>query len=221
MLRSRLVAKQRKRRTGGRSARVLNAVLTAAKATLVRRGFAQFSIAEVAKLSGVHETSIYRRWCTRAALIVETVLTHYERELPIPNTGVLRDDIVWLLRGLLKTLKSRLGITLIRMVAGPEGASQEVKAIRETYWGQRREELKVVFHRGIERGELPRHTDLDLLLDTLIGTFYVRALITTGPLDIHLPEQVTDLVLRGAVHRHRDTRSSLGSSSRPLCGSLP
>ncbi len=192
-----------KRRTGGRSARVLRAVLAAARTTLLRRGFVQFSIAEVARLSGVHETSIYRRWGTRAALIVEAVLSHYERELPIPNTGVLRDDVVRLLHGLLDTLNSRLGITLIRMVAGPEGASEEVKAVREMYWGRRRQELKVVFERGIDRGELPRDTDPDLLLDTLIGTFYVRALITTGSLDTHLPEQVTDLVLWGAVHERR------------------
>jgi AcrR family transcriptional regulator len=185
-------------RTGGRSARVRNAVIEAAKSTLLERGLEGFSIAEVADRSGVHETSIYRRWGTKPALIAETLLTHFEEALPIPDTGTLRGDLIALLRNLAGMLKSRLGIALVRVIAGSDGANEDVAAIRDIYWAHRRQKARLVLMRGIERGELQRNVDLDLILDTLIGTFYVRALITDTRLSIDLPILVTDLVLRGA-----------------------
>ena len=50
-----------KPRLGGRSARVREAVLGAAFAELDERGYEGFSIDAVARRSGVHKTTIYRR----------------------------------------------------------------------------------------------------------------------------------------------------------------
>src|SRR5262245_19167911 len=60
----------RKPRLGGRSARVREAVLAAAFAELDEHGYRGFNIESVARRSGVHKTTIYRRWPTREALLV-------------------------------------------------------------------------------------------------------------------------------------------------------
>src|SRR5215475_13461579 len=82
-----------KPRLGGRSARVREAVLTAAFAELDEHGYAGFNIEAVARRSGVHKTTIYRRWPTREALLVYALDTRGDRETPIPNTGSLRGDL--------------------------------------------------------------------------------------------------------------------------------
>ena len=56
-----------KPRLGGRSARVREAVLGAAFAELDERGYGGFSIDAMARRSGVHKTTIYRRWPIREA----------------------------------------------------------------------------------------------------------------------------------------------------------
>src|SRR6476646_9810011 len=68
-------------RPGGRSARVRAAVLDATIALLREEGDA-FGIPQVAARAGVHETSIYRRWGSREALIVEAVRAHIGEEVP-------------------------------------------------------------------------------------------------------------------------------------------
>ena len=54
-----------RRRPGGRSSRVRAAVLGATLEALVQGGYEALSIAEVAARSGVHESTIYRRWGTK------------------------------------------------------------------------------------------------------------------------------------------------------------
>ena len=63
----------RKARLGGRSARVREAVLNAAFAELGEKGYDNFSMEAVARRSGVHKTTVYRRWPTRDALVVDAL----------------------------------------------------------------------------------------------------------------------------------------------------
>src|SRR5512144_909234 len=86
-----------RRRPGGRSARVRASVLEAAFAVLRETGSEAFSIADVAARSGVHETSIYRRWGTKSALILEASLHFAQGAIAIPDTGALRTDLIALL----------------------------------------------------------------------------------------------------------------------------
>src|SRR5579871_6243993 len=56
-------------RSGGRSARIVAAVLDAAIDALSRASYAAVSIEDVAAAAGVNKTTVYRRWPTRAALV--------------------------------------------------------------------------------------------------------------------------------------------------------
>ena len=55
-------------RPGGRSERTRHAVTTATL-ELIKSGNLDFDIQEVARLAGVHRTTIHRRWPDRAALV--------------------------------------------------------------------------------------------------------------------------------------------------------
>jgi AcrR family transcriptional regulator len=195
-----------KRRAGGRSTRVKAAVLQAAGEALIERGLEDVSIAEIAAKAGVHETSIYRRWGTKTALIVDAVLAKVERALPIPDTGLLRDDLAQLLRDVAAFLASPFGATLTRMVAGPAGARAEIAAARDTYWTRRRHDATLVFERAIARGEVAPDTDVGVAFETLIGPLYFRALITGEPLDDAFLERLISVVLNGFAVRAEPAR---------------
>lgn len=74
-------------------------MLAATVDVLLDGGLETFSIAEIARRAGVHETSIYRRWGTRAALALDAVLDTTETEIPAPDTGSLRGDLSALRQG--------------------------------------------------------------------------------------------------------------------------
>lgn len=84
-------------RTGGRSARVEEAVLAAAADEFTRQGFASFSIERVARAADVSRSTVYRRWPTKVELIRDVlapVLSRYEKE---PDTGSSMGDLEKLL----------------------------------------------------------------------------------------------------------------------------
>ena len=43
--------------------------------------------------------------------------------------------------------------------------------------------MRTILTRGVERGELPADTDVDLLVDLVLGPFFYRRLLTGATLD--------------------------------------
>ena len=187
----------KKRRLGGRSAHVRSAVFHATIDLLQTRGYEALSIADVAVRSGVHETSIYRRWKTKEMLVVETLRTRVREELPIPDTGTFRTDLIELLREVRRLLQSPVGLAIIQV-----GVLIKQNALLASglhfYWADRLEQFTLIVERAKARGELPVQTEPMLLLETVIGPLYVRFLLTDEPLDETLPEHIVTLILDGA-----------------------
>jgi len=183
-------------RLGGRSARVRAAVFEATLQVLQERGYELTSIAEIAGRAGVHETSIYRRWGTKEALLVEAVLARTEEVIRVPDTGTLRSDLVQLLEELRMFFQSPLGVAITQLLVSIAG-DPEMTAARQTYWSRRFTLVKVMFERAVQRGEIRASIDPQLLTETVIGPLYVRLLLTNEPLHRDLPEQIVDLVLHG------------------------
>ena|SRR5262245_16397759 len=167
-------------RPGGRSARVRSSVLESAFQLLVRKGLEAFSIAEVAAQSGVHATSIYRRWGTKDALVRDACLHQADVALPIPDTGSLRSDLVALLDRLVAWLTSREGQVLLALSSSQH---PHVVAARRNYWRKRFDLIRPVFEKAKSRGEFPRHTDPIEFLELLIAPLYLRALTTAEPVE--------------------------------------
>jgi len=185
-----------RRRLGGRSARVRAAVFEAALQVLQEQGYASTSIAEIAKSAGVHETSIYRRWGTKESLLAEALLARAEEEVPVPDTGMLRSDLVQFLQELSVFFQSPLGKALMQLLVSA-GDTTEMTSARQTYWRSRFTLVKGIFEHAVQRGEISASLDPHLLTELLIGPLYVRLLLTSEPLPVQLPEQIVDLVLHG------------------------
>ncbi|WP_406164610.1 TetR/AcrR family transcriptional regulator [Streptomyces sp. NBC_00996] len=185
-----------RRRTGGRSARVRQAVLDATVAALAEEGIESVSVAGVAARAGVHETSIYRRWKTREGLIVAALLAHSEQTLPVPDTGSLRQDLSAFARAVAHMTASPLGAALVRAMATTDD-SPEIAQSRAEFWQARLDTVRAIIDRAAARGELTTVFAPRLVLETLIAPVHFHALMTREPLDDHYPDQLIDLLLQG------------------------
>ena len=189
-----------KRRPGGRSARIRTAVMDAVMDLLRERGSAEeLHITEVAARVGVPESTIYRRWRSRAELLVETVMEHMKETLPLPDTGSFRSDLSVFLQGSATFLQSSEGMLLTRSMFAT--MNHENSKVRQVYWMTRFSHTGVMVQRAIERGEIVSGVDPTLLMTALTGALYVRMLVLDEPLDGSFLDQLAWMVLEGVVKR--------------------
>ena len=182
------------RRPGGRSARVRAAVLTATLEEVAARG-GRFSVEAVASRAGVHKTTVYRRWPTRGALLLEALLERSSVEVPMPDTGSVEGDLYALMHAIVANLRSQLASGVVRaLVDEPDDA--DLRAAALAFWRERFSLVAGVITRGVERGELTRDSDPDLLIELLIGPLYLRLLVTLEPLTEAYADRVVEMVLR-------------------------
>ncbi|MGK8525011.1 TetR/AcrR family transcriptional regulator [Nocardia asteroides] len=171
-----------RKRTGGRSARVREAVLTATLEQVTEFGIEGLSIGDVAARAGIAETTIYRRWGTRTALVSDAVTQLAAAGNPPPDTGALRTDL-HVLAEQISQLIARPGIVRLIGTVIALSADPEVDAARRRFWNDRFEQSSQVISRAIERGELRDGAEPREVLETLAAPIYFRMLVGEKPVD--------------------------------------
>jgi AcrR family transcriptional regulator len=119
---------------GPRSHQVVEKVRKATLAELARVGFSGLTIEGVAKAASVNRTTIYRRWPSKAALLLAVVEPLLERFDHDPDTGSLGGDLLALM------------LMIGDIVALPEG-----QAVRRAV-GSTSDELKELVDAANDRG---------------------------------------------------------------------
>jgi AcrR family transcriptional regulator len=172
-------------------------VVRAVLDSLMTRGYAQVTLAGIAKSVKRARTSLYRRWPSTRHLVAYAVLSTLGAE-PAPDLGSLRGD----LRGAVDTLRvgfsGPLGRALPGLVADMSHDPALARMIHRQVLGPRRASIKSAFLRGIARGEIRRGVEIEVLIDLLIAPCYFRVLLRQGALDRVFLDSVVERVLEAA-----------------------
>lgn len=183
-------------RSGGRSARVVDAVLRTTLEVLGEVGYERLRIDEVARRSTVNKTTIYRRWPTRAELVREALMALTRLPEP-PLTGRIREDMIAHLNASVAWLTSPVGrgIARVMMRGDPNNELHQICGMLRDSWLERR---SAMLERAIAMGELPPTTDVHLIASTIHAGIYSRIVRWGEEPTAYLIEGVIDLVLGGA-----------------------
>ncbi|QBD76459.1 TetR/AcrR family transcriptional regulator [Ktedonosporobacter rubrisoli] len=193
-----------KKRPGGRSARVRQAVLAATLELLRERGYEGMTTRDIAAQAGVNEASLFRRWGTKAAIVAEALQNYSAFSTPTPDTGSLQSDLLELLCGIIARIQTPLGQAISQIVVG-HNSQPELEDVRHAYWRDRLSRANAIVQRAKERGELSEEVDAAFLVEAAIGPLLARSQVTDRPLDEHLPEQIVALLLYGLTGSTRHT----------------
>lgn len=174
------------------------AVLDAAAEQLVAGGLPALRMDTLAERVGVAKTTLYRRWPTRAHLLV-AVLARGQREVGTPSTGDVRADLVTFTTRLAATLDPPLVRQLAAQLAAAVAEDPDLAAPVRQLWADRRLQIAGIVEAGIERGQLRADASAAIIVDQLAGALYYHVLVTGEPLGDAYAEALVDTVLRGAL----------------------
>jgi AcrR family transcriptional regulator len=169
-------------RPGGRTARNAEAVFAATIDELSARAYDEISIETIAARAGVHKTTIYRRWHSKAELVTQALTASAGSLIEIPDTGALEADLRILSRSVRATLASPRGAATTRTLLTGAAASPEIRHLMQQFWAARLSAIAAIVDRAVARGELPRDTDPAALMHALAAPLYYRLLVTGEPL---------------------------------------
>jgi len=164
-------------------------------------GFPELSIEAIAADANVGKTTVYRWWPTKAALIADAFSSSADQELQFPDTGSVRRDMSLQMRNLIRVFRSERGKVVAALLAGGQSDPELIEAFRDRFLWPRRKQAYKTLQRGIDRGELPADSDLDLILDALYGPIYMRFLIRHGKLHEGFADEICGVVLQGLNRR--------------------
>jgi len=180
-----------------RSEQARRAILRSTLKILGKRGFSDFAIEDVADRAAVGKATVYRWWPNKGALIADAFASSTTERLRFPDTGSVYTDTSRQMRQLVKVFRSPKGRIVAAILAAGQSDKKLLADFRERFLWPRRYEAYRTLRRAIARGELPRKTDLDLLLDSLYGPIYMRFLIRHDRLTPEFVDRLCALVLGG------------------------
>ncbi|WP_067825135.1 TetR/AcrR family transcriptional regulator [Actinomadura kijaniata] len=197
------------RRGRPRDAAADERILLAAKEHLLADGYAAFTVDKVAEAAGVAKTTLYRRWPTKDHLAI-TVVTRWQQQVPVPDTGDLRADLVDYLEeitnGLNRTRQAGPrdrpddpSAGLVGELVGAAARHPDIGELVRAVFEQRNALVLDLIDRARRRGDLRPDADPGLLFDQLAGALYYRLLITGRPIDRAYAERLVDAALTGVL----------------------
>jgi AcrR family transcriptional regulator len=199
-----------------RSERSRRAILRSTLSLLQHTGFPDLTIEAIAADAGVGKTTVYRWWPDKGALVVDAFASSTETKLHFPDTGSVYRDMSLQMNQFLGILRTRRGRIVAELLGAGQSDPELLEAFRERFLRPRRQEAYKTLRRGIERGELPKRLDLDLVLDILYGAMYMRFLIRHDELSESYVKEVCRLVLGNVAGNSRSNSRNLTRKERGL-----
>lgn len=186
-----LVADAVKRRRRGTE--LEHAILHAAWSELIERGYAALTIDAVAQRAGTSRPVLYRRWSTKADLVRAAVVHVSQRDnVPVPDTGSLRDDMVALM---CQANQRRIAMTaLLTYYLGAyfQETGTSPRELREVMIGERHSSVDVVVDRAIARGEVDPATLTPRRRTLAFDLFRHEALMTLAAVPESVIQEIVD-----------------------------
>lgn len=185
-------------RTGGRTERIRQQVAQAVLA-LVQDGNFHFDISDVVTRSGVHKTTIYRRWPTRQALINEAFREH-NTQIKLTDSGNWATDLMQLGMALRNffSLPSEIAFNAALAINGNDSLTQGA----QESWLPVQVQLEQIVERAQARGDVRRDVNPRLVTRLLTAPLLTTIMFEKRmPNDAELATLVDFLVAATRVRR--------------------
>ena len=197
-----------------RSEQARRAVLGACTELLQQGGLRVATVDRIAARSGVSKATIYKWWPNKHAVAVEAFLSQMYAESPDPDTGSAPEDFRIAVRGMMRFYASPSGRIFAQLVAEAQNDPAVAAELRQRLISSRRDLVRTIWQRGVQRGELRADVDPEVAIDLFFGPAMYRLIAGHAPLDENAADEVVRVALSGLArqsgHRHKPATSTEG-----------
>jgi len=171
------------------------AIIQATVELLVENGYGSLTMEGVRTRAGVGKATIYRRWASKEALILDALRTT-NAPIPVPDEGSVRADLMVYTDAVVERFGADRASDVLPHLIEASCYDEELRASLDGYLRERQSTTRFILHRGIERGELPAETDVDLITDVILAPFFYRHLLTGAAVDRRFIHRLVEFALR-------------------------
>ncbi|AGP56418.1 hypothetical protein M271_24620 [Streptomyces rapamycinicus NRRL 5491] len=176
-------------------------MLAAAYEELDRDSFAELTLDRLARRSGVHVSTIRRRWRTAEGVVVD-LLAERSSTLPTPDTGDFHRDLSELTQAIADFNNALRNRNVMQGLLAAAAHDTRVEEIVRNAFVRRTEEVTLIVRNAVERGDIPAETDAWEVIASLGAPLYYRVLILRGSIDdrlVHTTVEATYQATRSGV----------------------
>lgn len=192
-----------------RSAVAETAILKAALYLLERQPLRKVTADAIARRAGVSKATIYKWWPNKSQVALDAYLTGMSEQVIMPDTGSAELDFTRQLKSVTAFYTSSLGRLFCQFLAEGQSDPRFLSLFRERFLYARRNAARVMWQRGVARGEIRKEIDSDLGLDLIYGPMIFRLIAGHGSLDESESEALVAVVFSGLK------RPAFRSAARP------
>ncbi len=168
------------------------AIASAVVEVLGRTGYAGLTMDAVALAAGVGKATIYRRWSSKAELLLSVMDVVGAPVLEVPDTGALREDLIAVLTEVMELLGGPSGRairSLLGAVVDDPVLQEGCRSLPLANWDQA---WATVVGRAEDRGEVPTGAGRSVAAEVGPAVLALRWLVTGRPLDDAVVAELVD-----------------------------
>ncbi len=173
---------------------------------LQEHGYDRLTVDAVATTARASKATIYRRWPTKAELVLAAFVEGTRQVAVDPDTGTLRDDLLQLGESICTHVSAHA--STIRAVLVEVSRSAKLDAImQEQFLDQRKALMTHVLEQAVNRGEIDASAITEDLWDVLPGYLIYRSVLTGRAPSRRTVRDLVDNLLIPGLTRHNTGRS--------------
>ena len=173
---------------------------------LQEHGYDRLTLDAVAATARASKATLYRRWPTKAELVLAAFVEGTRHVAVDPDTGSLRGDLLKLGDAIYAHVSTHA--STIRAVLVETSRSAELAAMmQEQFLDQRKALMAHVLARAVDRGEIEGSAITEDLWDMLPGYLIYRSVLTGRAPSGRTIQELVDNVLLPSLTRHNAGRS--------------
>jgi AcrR family transcriptional regulator len=212
-------AEEPKCRGRKRSAEAEAAILKATLYLLERQPLRKVTADAIARRAGVSKATIYKWWPNKSLVALDAYQASMTEQVAMPDTGSAEQDFIEQLKSVAAFYAGSLGRLVCQFLAEGQSDPEFLKLFRERFLYARRDTARVMWLRGVDRGEVRKEIDGEIVLDLIYGPIIFRLLAGHGPLSASESQALVEAVFSGlkrpGYRRPAKTKRKTPAPKRP------
>ncbi|MDT5202483.1 MAG: hypothetical protein QOH34_4005, partial [Mycobacterium sp.] len=167
---------------------------------LQEHGYDRLTVDAVAATAHASKATVYRRWPSKAELVLAAFIESCRQVAVAPETGTLRSDLLRLGEVICQQAHQQAGtIRAVLVEVSRDPALRD--AMQQQFLDQRKALMHDVLHQAADRGEIDNAVISDELWDLLPGYLIFRSIMPNRPPTEHTVQTLVDDVIIPSLTR--------------------